>query len=67
MTIEFTKAHTTKDGRSYVQGQIAELDPGPAQELIRAGVAKERKGTAGERGETLEGGERTGGAGGGEK
>jgi hypothetical protein len=54
MTLEFIKAHTTKDGKSYAVGQLVEIaDTAEAQELIRQGVAKERK--AGEGGEAPEG------------
>jgi hypothetical protein len=54
MMLEFVKAHTGKDGRSYTVGQLVEIaDTAEAQELIRQGVAKERK--AGEGGEAPEG------------
>lgn len=50
MTLEFVKAHTGKDGRAYTVGQLADItDTTLAQELIRQGVAKERK--SGESGE----------------
>jgi hypothetical protein len=58
MMLEFVKAHTGKDGRSYTVGQLVEIaDTAEAQELIRQGVAKERK--AAEGGETPEGGSGT--------
>jgi hypothetical protein len=53
MMLEFIKAHTGKDGKSYAVGQLVEIADTEAQELIRQGVAKERK--AGEGGETPEG------------
>jgi hypothetical protein len=57
MTIEFIKVHTDKSDRSYKIGQIAEMDPAVAQELIRQGIAKERTAKPGEK---PEGGEPAG-------
>jgi hypothetical protein len=44
MTLEFLKAHSTKDGRHYTAGQIADItDAAVAQDLIRQGIAKEQQ------------------------
>jgi hypothetical protein len=44
MTLEFIKAHSTKDGRHYTAGQIVDItDAAVAQDLIRQGIAKEQK------------------------
>jgi hypothetical protein len=44
MTLEFVKAHSSKDGRHYTAGQIADIsDATAAQDLIRQGIAKEHK------------------------
>ena len=52
MTLEFIKAHTGKDGKNYAAGQLAEIaDAAEAQDLIRQGIAKERKAGEGETGE----------------
>jgi hypothetical protein len=42
MTLEFVKAHSSKDGRHYTAGQIADItDATVAADLIRQGIAKE--------------------------
>lgn len=43
MTVEFVKAHTGKDGRTYAIGQIADVRDNDVQDLIRQGVAKEHQ------------------------
>jgi hypothetical protein len=44
MTLEFVKAHSSKDGRHYTAGQIAEItDATVAQDLIHQGIAKEQQ------------------------
>jgi hypothetical protein len=44
MTLEFVKAHTSKDGRHYTVGQIADItDVTVAQDLIRQEIAKEQQ------------------------
>jgi hypothetical protein len=44
MTVEFLKAHTGKDGKSYTAGQLVDItDANLVGELIRQGIAKQRQ------------------------
>lgn len=47
MTLEFLRAHTGKDGKRYIIGQLADIPDADAQELIRQGVAKQQQPKAG--------------------